>query len=690
MLAGLTALAIPVLIHLLLKRKKKRLRFSTIQFFQFQDEQSSRRRKLRNWLLLSIRLLIVALLVAAFARPYLRRTASLAGAAQKQRVVFVLDSSASMLAVGTDGQRWAQAKQRTQKALAGLNRDDLAALIACSAHCDVISGFVAPATITRILGDLQPSLGASNLGDGIQQAVKLLSTGDESTRGAIYVVSDFQRSACRSVAECPIPLDIEVKLLAVADLHSANFAISTFDVQPQNGLRPSMVVSSFSDEDDPKLKFDVSVDGKEVFSRLIELKAGASTNVELLLPRLKPGWHDVAASVRSKDAFDLDNTRYGSLFVPKPARVFLVETRPTKRSFEQETFFLGAALEPSKGSTNSIPEAFNLLTMSPEELISKLSGSRGQPPCEMVILPGLRDLPSKAVTVLSEFVRDGGGLILFVNGELSANRYDSELRDLLPAQLGSVQKAPETGAPWRIGQYDTNTAVFAAFRRRNSGNLRLPEFTSRFGMTPLEGAFRLATFDDEVPLLLSRDVGKGKVALVNTSADTAWSNWPKHKTFVPWLHGLGTYVSHQDGVEAQQQAENLVAGDDLDLDVAAKKTEFKLRSPSGSETVLNSDDKGRLRGPAVAAPGIYSLRDNTGKELRRFVVNIPAQESDLEAMAPTEFQQKLSRVKPASAQSLAANLFGASAREKEFWSSLLICALLLLLLEPFVANRTSA
>src|SRR6266568_5093275 len=119
MLAGMAALAIPVLIHLLLKRKLRRLRFSTNQFFQKHDEQSSRRRKLRNWLLLAIRLLLVILLVAAFARPYLRQNEGSAAGRQRQRVIFVLDSSASMLATGIDGQRWARAKARIQKILSG-------------------------------------------------------------------------------------------------------------------------------------------------------------------------------------------------------------------------------------------------------------------------------------------------------------------------------------------------------------------------------------------------------------------------------------------------------------------------------------------------------------------------------------------------------------------------------------------
>src|SRR5690242_16915646 len=134
MLAGLGALAVPVLVHLLLKRRKKRIQFSTIRFFQFQDEQSSRRRKLRNWLLLALRLMIVALLVLAFSRPYARQNTA-GGAAQKQqRLVFVLDSSASMLATGSDGQRWTLAKDRIQKILGALTPDDRVALVECAAH----------------------------------------------------------------------------------------------------------------------------------------------------------------------------------------------------------------------------------------------------------------------------------------------------------------------------------------------------------------------------------------------------------------------------------------------------------------------------------------------------------------------------------------------------------------------------
>ncbi|HZR15843.1 MAG TPA: BatA and WFA domain-containing protein, partial [Verrucomicrobiae bacterium] len=175
MLAGMAALAIPVLIHLLLKRRKKRIQFSTVRFFQQQDEQSSRRRKLRNFFLLALRLLIVALLVLAFSRPYSRQNEAVAAARKQRRVVFVLDRSASMLATGTDGQRWALAKQAILKALGELGSDDAAALVDCETHALVLSGLAPAARISQLVRDLPPAYGVSSIGDGLREAVRLLS-----------------------------------------------------------------------------------------------------------------------------------------------------------------------------------------------------------------------------------------------------------------------------------------------------------------------------------------------------------------------------------------------------------------------------------------------------------------------------------------------------------------------------------
>jgi len=116
---------------------------------------------------------------------------------------------------------------------------------------------------------------------------------------------------------------------------------------------------------------------------------------------------------------------------------------------------------------------------------------------------------------------------------------------------------------------------------------------------------------------------------------------------------------------------------------------LKLRKSDGKEIQLTADERGRLKDPGMSLPGTYSLRDQAGHELRRFAVNLPVQESNLEALRPADFLQQLVRVQENPKQTLAAGLFGSRNDQRQFWTALLLGALILLLVEPFVANRTS-
>lgn len=692
MLAGLAALAIPIVIHLLLKRKKKRLLFSTIRFFQLQDEQSSRRRKLRNWLLLALRLMMVALLVLAFARPYSRQSAASAAGQKQVRVVFVLDNSASMLASGTGGQRWALAKQQIQKILSGLNADDQAALVECATHVNVLSGFAPPGAVAQVVRALAPSYGVSTLGDGLQQAVRLLSGGTQNGQALIEVVSDLQTSACRTIKSIAVPQEIDVKLLPVADAAAPNLAVLQFDPEAHDESAPRALVASFSDEAITAAALQIAVDGRPVSSQTISLKPGGSTNVVLTIPPLQPGWHDLKASLGVRDALDCDNARFGCLFVPEPAHVLVVEPRSTAHVFEQASFFLCSALDPTGDSTNSVPGAFNLVQVRPDQLAQRLAAAGAGPRENVVLLPGLKEMPGGIGPVLSAFVKSGGGLVLFLGEDVSANGYNSELAEVLPARLGEPVSCPEPASPWRIAFYDTNSPVFSAFRLPNSGDLRIPGFTRRFGLEAIDAATRLAFFDDGVPLLVTRALGRGRVVLVNTSADTASTDWAKHKTFVPFLHGLTRFAAQSSSRNQTSETDSFVAGNDWDLEIgqSGRLGQFTLVRPDGKETRLTADEQGRLRDPRMTMPGIYSLRDKSGHELRRMAVNVPPEESNLEAVRPADFLQKLVRVQDNPRETLAAGLFGTRHNRREFWTALLLGALVLLLIEPFVANRTPA
>src|SRR5947209_484688 len=159
LLAGLAGIAAPVLIHLLLRRRSQRMRFSTVQFFVKKDEQSMRKRKLRNLLLLSLRVILFTLLALAFARPYLPNSLVAGGAAKRQQAIILLDTSASMQSTGPAGQQWKRAKAAAKQILSALNNDDRAALVLCSTHSSTASGFVPPTVLAGKLDDIASGFG---------------------------------------------------------------------------------------------------------------------------------------------------------------------------------------------------------------------------------------------------------------------------------------------------------------------------------------------------------------------------------------------------------------------------------------------------------------------------------------------------------------------------------------------------
>ena len=691
MLAGFGALAVPVLIHLLLKHKKTRVLFSTIRFFRAHDEQSSRRRKVRNWLLLSLRLLIVALLVLAFSKPYSRRNAATSAGRAQRRIVFVLDRSASMLAGGNEGVRWLLAKEQIRKVLSELIPDDLVAVVEAGTHATVPSGFAPPLKIEQILKDLPPGYGTSNLGDGLREAVRLLAGRGTSAKSTVYVVSDFQKSACRGLSSTPVPQDIEITPLPVGDLFSPNIAILGLDFGSHEMVRPRITLASFSDDPKSSGTLSLEVDGQQVSTSAFELTAGTRTNADLPIPPLKPGWHDVKASLRVKDSFETDNARFACVWVPEPARVLIAEPKSSAHAFEQESFFISAALDPVRGSTNSANGPFHLKQISSEALGTELNSAKPKEGWNVVVLPAMKELPMGIARPLTSFVKAGGGLVLFVGERMSANRYNAELGELLPARIGSPEASPDIGSPWRIAVYDTNTMVFSAFASPNSGDLHIPEFTGRFNVEPVAGSTRIAFFQDGAPAVVTLQVGKGRVVLVNASADTTWNDWPKHKTFVPFVHGLAKYCAQHANEKMSTESSEAVAGEDIELDLGKENrlTEFTMRGPEHNTVRVKTDEQGRLRDPGLQAPGIYTILDNSGHERQKIAVNVAEQESNLDGLRSTEFAQQLVRVQEKPKETLAAGLFGSQNDHREFWQALLLGALILLLAEPFIANRTT-
>jgi len=676
LLAGLGALAVPILIHLLLKQRRKPLRFSTIQFFQKRDEKTSQRRKLRNWLLLSLRLLLLALIVLAFARPYLPGAAGSAAASQRRQLVLVLDRSASMQA----GDRWAKARELLQNAVAGLHPADLVALIDSGAHAEILAPLGSPEALEPILKKLEPGFGTSDLAEGLKTAVRLLSQSNAGGTSRIEVISDLQKSACARLAETSVPKGIELTICPLAEAATPNLAVE--ELAWDHG-RHSMVahVRNYSPQNARQLKMSLLLDGVASAAPPLSVVAEFSKEVSLPLPRLEPGWHSIETRIAAHDSFALDDVRYQAIFIPKPQRVLCVEPRPSSRVFEEETFFVASALAPETTNEGS----YAVEKAAPEEAADRLAKAGDY---ALVVLPGLRQIPPNLAPALTRFVTAGGGLILFLGDKLNPGRYSDDFHELLPALPGHVEgddARPEDF--WHLRNYERDGLIFAAFKEPNSGDVNLPEFRHRFTLTTLDGSHIDAGFNDGVPLIASKKLGQGRVLLVNTTADTAWTDWPKRKTFLPWFYGLAAEATQRKISADFRDDAPLLAGcpADLPLESAAAKLALQVHEPSGRLSSATADAQGQVSFNPER-PGFYSIQDSAGHELRRVAVNLAAAESDLQSFLPAELD--IPRTDDSPKPGLMAGLLGDDRRE--LWRFLLLAAVALLFLEPLLANRSYA
>jgi hypothetical protein len=196
-LTGLAALAVPILIHLIQREKNRVVEFPSLMFLRRIPYQSVRRRRIRDWLLLFMRLTALAMIVLAFARPFFRRD-SLAAATQQgaREVAILVDTSYSM----GYGDRWTRARDAARDAIDTLGAGDRASLIFFSDGANAaVRSSTNHSELSSALAAVSPGAGATRFAPALKLAGSLLAE-SALPRREILLISDFQRRGWESSA----------------------------------------------------------------------------------------------------------------------------------------------------------------------------------------------------------------------------------------------------------------------------------------------------------------------------------------------------------------------------------------------------------------------------------------------------------------------------------------------------------
>jgi hypothetical protein len=668
--AGTATFAIPVVIHLIFRMRKKRVVFSSLRFIQQSVLKKSKKLKLRELLLLLLRCLACILLALAFARPF-RPGTVLAGSDGKPQedLVMVLDDSPSLMAQEGPSVRWASLLDRARKEVAGHPSGDRVALVLSSEpgrpEIELSSNFGA---FTSPLTRERPSARRGDLAQALKTAIELLAASTQTLR-RIVVYTDLQANqiergawaeAAQKAAAAGRGISVQIETPSGQQpAHVANLAVT--DVRAKSDVwiegRPvpfAVRIANFGDNDTSNLQVRLMIDGRPLATKMVGLNPHSSTEIELsaVLPRAGEVFGTV--EIEAHDAFPDDDKRSFAIHLRDSLRALVIEENlREKDSFLDESYYLRMALDPKArgGDTPSgHADAGNYVQVQAMS-ISKVTADM-YANADLIVVAGIQSMPEQALTLLENAVRDGHNLVLFVgrsDGRILETFYNGpfwkEGAGLLPARPGRIYEGNRLERKYhQIEMFKAEHTLFKPFVGEEEQYMRLPKYLRHFEANPADLKIAapadpnnpkanerpagqvLATFTGGSPMVMERSFGKGNVLMFNFAPRPEATDLVQRKVFVPLLHQAVRYFA---GVGAVQKR-NMIAGDNFDFADAgiAADTDVALDKPGTNKETL------RLRGsdhPAADVLGVFTSKYKKGNfEERAFwAVNLDPRESDL-------------------------------------------------------------
>ena len=590
---GLAALSIPILIHLYGRRRPRRVFFPSLRLLRQTQQQRRSLARLRNIIILILRMLAILAVVAALAGPVSESRLLGALAPGRLTALILLDTSASMQ-YREDVSSFDRARDAALQILHRLPRGSRALIASATNRVTLAAG-----NAEQAIRDLKPSLAPSVPPAVLCEAAATLSRID-SEHGRIFLVTDNHASAWRgelSADDLPThpPLWV-VDVSAPSPRNLGLIAAGPADTAPIPGrpLRYEATISQCGAPPDTDTTVTISPADKPAFARTIRPFIG-TTRLAFATDSPSGGVLDLPP-----DGLSADNRFYYPGYGRVRLRTIILPGSNADRRY------LRAALASIGGLTQA----------------SDLTGA------DLALLANAADPSSADLTAYTDYLTSGGGLIIFLGDAVRAETYNARV---LPALVGAGQlslgaPASSPPKPLHLGEIDTGRPPLDFFASPKSGDLREVAFRRAFPLTVGPQVRVLARSEDDNPAVVECGVGRGRLILVNTSADKTWSDAPERPVWVPFIHRLAFHTARP----APQLIPDGYAGDTVRITVPPHSDGRLTVTPEGgSRQVLEAADGAWTY--TYGLPGRYHQGwavDPTAYQ-GEFVVNIAPSESDL-------------------------------------------------------------
>lgn len=689
-LFAMAAVGIPLVIHLLNLRKPQKLPFSTLSFFKELQKTTIKRIRIKQYILLALRLAAVFCLAMVLARPFLppNLSSGIQDSNEPAVIGFLLDNSISMGRIDKDGPLFNQALDIIET-LADQAGDEDRFLFQLTNG----SGFsISLQNINELKRRLDQSEIASSgnyVGDRLVEMQDFIASAPFSNK-KLFVLSDGQLSQFTDMVEREglENRTTSISFVTVGDSDTQNTSViglqASSDIASINTpYRINVEVKNNGNRLAANQFLSVEFEGQMVGQYALELNAEEQVIYSFELNPNKSGYLKGKAIIEG-DEFSADNTYHFSVFIPESRKVLWVTEDEQGDQFSSYTGLILQAARESDAQfefTRSGMEVFN-------------SGSLSE--YDAIILDGLGSVPEFIYSDLVRYVQSGKGLLFFPSEAGDLNNYNSFLSQFNAGRLAGLRG--EYASFRSIASIDQlpegHPILNAVFDIADEDELRInaPKlyYYLRYQTVSTSNGIGLLRSSLNDILLYEQNFGEGKLFISALGNDPGWSDLPVNPLFAPLYYRTilfasssedGGIKSHDLGQPFQKRVQT--TDRDIELVLNSEVVRPEVASESGALNIFYEGEEW--------TPGWAQISNN---EVDEYIgINIPVSESDFgsfeengEVVTFLEETLQANYVNTASMEpeELDNQLFAAGFG-KEIWNWFMIAGFILLLIESIVS-----
>ncbi|MCM8527712.1 MAG: BatA domain-containing protein, partial [Lentisphaeraceae bacterium] len=513
LLAGLAAIAVPVILHLMAREVPKTIHFPTLRFITRDKLETHSKRGIRDLLLLLLRCLIVAGIVLAFAKPFIESTPVDVAVAEKQTVV-LLDASASM-------NRPEVLQIVKDKLSEEIGSSEVTALVVSSQGIVAKYPFAAKEEFFSNLFKVKMTDFEGHHETALNEAASLFS--EKSKVKKIILVSDFQQNDWTFSQMPQIDKSIEVKFIKAFEAFPANVSLTVDRVRRLKKGQIIQAQALLENHNTDKKDIEVKIaSGRKSVSEKVELAGLEKRRIILTLEN--PDSDKALVSI-NEDDFPLDDRYHIWIGDQAPIPVVIPESGENK---SLDYIFVQKALEAVRAGDAS----FRVSTAE-AELFSSVDLDEAR---VLVLNDSAFQIRSEEYEGIKKFV-EKGGLLIAAPGE-KAGILLSRLKAYGLADVNFdklMTRKNRSDIPFRFSQMDEKSNLLKMFTETPDSDIQ--NFSIyRYNRFTVGGAVKnLLEIEKGIPGIVINPLGKGSVIISAIPFNHVWSDFTLSNSFLPFL-----------------------------------------------------------------------------------------------------------------------------------------------------------